>query len=65
MYTVHDHEPTDGTPCLCGSPSVVRLSDVPLCLSCHGREMNLSDQEALKFLKDICKIPISDVASQH
>jgi len=63
MYTVHDHEPTDGTPCLCGSPSVVNLSDVSLCLLCYGREMNLSDQEALEFLKDTCKIPLPNPAS--
>ena len=64
MYTVYDHDPTDGSPCkLCGGPSVVILSDVPLCLSCHGREMNLSDQEALEFLRDTCKISIPNVAS--
>jgi len=64
MYTVYDHEPADGTPCkLCGGPSVVILSGVSLCLSNYGREMNLSDQEALKYLKDICKIPVPNVAS--
>lgn len=57
MYTVYDHEPTDGAPCqLCRSPSAVRLSDVPLCSSCYGREMNLSHREAISFLKDTCGI---------
>ena len=63
MYTFHDHEPTDGTPGLCGSPSVVNLYDVSLCLLCYGREMNLSDQEALEFLKDTCKIPLPNPES--
>ncbi len=66
MYTVYDHEPADETPCrLCGGPSVVMLSDVGLCLSHYGQEMNLSDQEALKFLEDTCKIPVPNVVSQH
>ena len=64
MYTVYDHEPADGSPCkLCRGSSVVMLSDVPLCLSHYGQEMNLSDQEALEFLKNTCKISIPNVAS--
>jgi len=64
MYTVYDHDFTDGSPCkLCGNPSVVILSDVKLCLSHYGQEMNLSDQEALEFLKNTCKISIPNVAS--